>query len=428
MSNANLSAPEAERAVIGSMLIEKEAISAVIDLIQPEHFAEAQNAAIVRAIYGLFKENRPADIVSVVEAGKAAGLEFPSLGAYLAESVDRVTTAGHVTHHARTVLDRYYKRATIQAATQLVTDLYSEEKTDASLKALQEVLLKKEAVYAPAAFTYANGLFDIIEAVGAKSKKTLYRTGYNSLDGAWHGVGEGEVITIGAATNVGKSMLCLNLMHNMASRGVKCLYVGTEMSSLETTTRHLSIASGVSAYKLRIGQINLEDHGKIHSAISDKLYKMNVTMIDNPSPSVSEINSAIINSGCKVVFVDYLGRLGMVKAENYRLRVHETMIALKTMARTRNVVVFLAAQLGRTVYGQGSPKPTLADLSESKSIEAESDKVLLGWIDPAKQTGTGTVLSFINAKNRQGKRGTEWDMTLDANTLAIRENTGEVFN
>lgn len=425
MTNANLAAPEAERAVIGSMLIEKEAIAAVIDLIQPEHFYEQHNQAICRAIYDLFRANRPADVVAVIEAGKAQALAFPELPAYLSECINGVASAEHASHHARTILDRYYKRATIQAATKLVADLYSEEKTDESLKVLHDVLLKKDAVYAPAAFTYANGLFDIIDAVGAKSKRTLYRTGYNSLDGVWHGVAKGEVVTIGAATNVGKSMLCLNLMHNIASRGAKCLYVGSEMSSLETTTRHLSIASGVSAYKLRIGQINLEDHGKIHSAISDKLYRMNVTMTDNPSPSVSDINSAIINSGAEIVFVDYLSRLGMVKAENYRLRVHETMIAIKTMARVRNVVVFLAAQLGRQAYGSNSPKPTLADFSECKSIEAESDKALLVWVDPAKQTGTGTVLSFINAKNRAGKKGQEFDMTLDGNTLEIKENNLE---
>lgn len=420
-----IAAPEAERAVIGSFLVEKEAISSCIDLIQPEHFNEAPNVAIVRCIYDLFKSNRPADVVSVVEAGKASGLEFPSLAAYLAQCLDSVTTASHVTYHARTVLDRSYKRKIMSAAGKLADAARQEDGVNESLAAIQKLALEADAIHAPPVYTYKNGLHDFLESVGTRSKRSLFRTGYPSLDASWHGVSEGEIITIGAATNVGKSMFCLNLLHNMAGRGIKCLYAGTEMSSFETTSRHVSLASGVSAYKLRIGRLDLEDHNKIHAAISDKLYAMNVSMLDHASPSLNDLNSSIINTDSKIIFVDYLGRLNLAKAENYRLRIHETMIGLKTMARARNVVIFLAAQLGRQSYGQGSPKPTLADFSECKSIEAESDKAILIWADPAKQTGAGTVLSFINAKNRQGKKGQEFDMTLDGNTLAIKEKSLE---
>ena len=427
MISAAISAPEAEKAVIGSFLIEKEAITACIDLVKPDQFYEAQNIAICRIVYELYKANRPVDAVAVIEAWKGQAIEFPELPSYLSKCFESVTSAGHASYHAKTILDRYYKRETIKAAEALALSVHSDQGLNEALTKIHELAMQKEAIHAPPVYTYANGLFDFIDKISVKSGKTLYRTGYPSLDASWYGVAEGEIITIGAATNVGKSMLCLNLMHNIASRGVKCLYAGTEMSSFETTSRHVSIASGVAAHKLRIGRLDLEDHSKIHAAISDKLYKMSVTMIDNPSPSLSDINSAIVSSGAKVVFVDYLGRLRLPNAENYRLRVHEAMIGLKTMARTRNVVIFLAAQLGRQAYGQSSPKPTLADLSESKSIEAESDKVLLVWSDPAKQGKTNSVLSFINAKNRAGKRGHEFDMTLDSNTLTIREENNEVY-
>jgi replicative DNA helicase len=417
-SASMISATESEKVVIGSFLIEKDAISSCIDLIQPEHFYDQANSAICRTVYSLFKEGRPVDVVSVIEAGKKDLISFPGLSAYLLECLNSVTTASHASYHAKTILDAFYAKQIMIAAKKL-----AQEQDADNLRLVQELVLKRDSIHAPPVFTYANGLFDFIDQIGSKSSKQLYRTGYTSLDSYWHGVGEGEIITIGAATNVGKSLLCLNLLNNMAGRGIKCLYAGTEMSSLETTTRHISIASGVSAYKLRIGRIDMIDQGKIRDAISDRLYNMNVTMMDHPSPSLSDISSAILNSGAKVVFLDYLGRLNLVKAENYRLRIHETMIGLKTMARKHNIVIFLAAQLGRQVYAQGTPKPTLADLSESKSIEAESDKVLLAWVDPSKQIEGKTVLSFINAKNRQGKRGQEYDMTLDSNTLAIREIT-----
>lgn len=424
-----IAAPEAERAVIGSFLVEKEAISSCIDLIQPEHFNEAQNVAIVRCIYDLFKSNRPADIVSVVEAGKAAGLEFPSLGAYLGQCIESVTTAAHVTHHARTVLDRHYKRQLIQAAGKLADSAMQEDGVNESLAAIQKLALEADAIYAPPVYTYKNGLHDFLESVGIKSGKSLYRTGFPSLDAATYGMGVGEIITIGAATNVGKSIFCLNLMNNIAGRGVKCLYFGSEMDSHEVTQRHVSIVSGVEAFKLRIGRLDLEDGARIHAAIADKLYKMPVSIFDHPSPSLNDVNSAIISTGAKIVFIDYLGRMSLPKAENHRLRIQEFMVQLKSLARKREVVIFLAAQLGRQAYAQMEAPPTLADLSESKAIEQESDKVLLLWSPKAKNSSGNQdeTLEVIVAKNRQGKKNTTFDLIRDCKTLALREKNHETL-
>lgn len=425
----NVHAPDSERAIIGSFLIEKEAISACIDLIQPEAFHEAQNQALCRIAYNLYKENRPVDVVAVIEAARADSIAFPDLPAYLGGCIDSVISAGHASHHARTVLDKYYKRETIKAATQLVTDLYSEEKTEESLKKLNEVLLAKEAVYAPPVYTYANSLGGFVDMVGSKSKKDLYRTGYPSLDAATYGMGTGEVITIGAATNVGKSIFCLNLMNNMASRGVKCLYFGSEMDSHEITQRHVSIVSGVEAFKMRIGRLDMEDQRRVYAAISDKMSEMPVSIYDHPSPSLSDISSAIVKSGAKVVFIDYLGRCNLPKAENHRLRIQEFMTLLKSMARKRDVVIFLAAQLGRQTYGQAEAAPTLADLSESKSIEQESDKVLLLHAPKSKQNGgLDETIEVIIAKNRQGRKNGSFDLIRDGKTLALREKPNEVYS
>jgi replicative DNA helicase len=190
--------------------------------------------------------------------------------------------------------------------------------------------------------------------------------------------------------------------------------------------RHASMVSGVDAYKLRIGKLDLEDSRRLLDAVGDKMSKMPVSMLDHPNPSLADVNSFIIAQGCKVVFLDYLERFEMPKAESYRLKIKEFMAGLKTLARKRDVVMVLAAQLGRQTYNTQSVKPTLADLSESKAIEQESDKVLLGYADPIKQSGgIDTVISFINAKNRAGKKGHEFDLRLDGRTLTLRELEGE---
>ena len=418
-----ISAPDAERAVLGSFLIEKEAISACIDLISPEHFYEAQNAAICRTIYRLFKEGRSVDVVEVVEASKVEAISLPSIGTYLGECINSVTSASHASHHAKTVLDRYYTRCILAGA-----DKVSKDPTQENLSAVQALVLRREAIYAPPVYTYTNGLIDFVERMAVKSSKQLYRTGFPSLDAATYGMGSGEIITIGAATNVGKSIFCLNLMNNIAGRGVKCLYFGSEMDSHEITQRHISIVSGVAAFKMRIGRLDLQDEAKVLDSIREKLYEMPVSIYDHPSPSLADINSAIISTGAKVVFIDYLGRCSLPKAENHRLRIQEFMVSLKSLARKRDVVIFLAAQLGRQAYGQIDSAPTLADLSESKAIEQESDKVLLLWA-PKQKNSAGLMdetIEVIVAKNRQGKKNTTFDLIRDSKTLALRETNDGV--
>lgn len=422
-----ISAPSAEKAVLGSWLIEKEAISSCVDIIGHEAFSDQFHSLVAMAILELYREGKAADIVSV--NGKLEGAGVHGMLPKLADICDSVTTAAHASHHAKTVQDKFLLRQIIAQAKTLASKAEQDALTEAEVKALSETVMRKEAVYAPAAFTYKNSLVDFLDRMDSRSKKQLYRTGIKVLDAAYYGVGTGEIVTVALATNVGKSVTCLNIMHNMAERGISCGYIGTEMSSDETTQRHLSIVSGVEAFKLRIGKIELDDHRRIHDALADKMSKMPVSIMDHPNPSLADINSFIIANGCKVIFIDYLERCEMPKAEAYRLKIKEFMAGLKTLARRRNVCVFLASQLGRNTYSANATKPTLADLSESKAIEQESDKVLLGYLDPNKQTGgINTTLSFIIGKNRQGKKGQEFDLILDGKTLQLKEIPGEIVH
>jgi replicative DNA helicase len=422
-----ISAPASEKAVLGSWLIEKEAISACVDIIGPEHFYDQFNASVCRIILDAYKAGKAVDVVSVNLGLQEAGLASNQSLTALAELCHSVTTAAHASHHAKTVLDRYLTRQVIAAAKAITDRAETESLTEAEVKALSELVMRKEAVYAPTAFTYKNSLVDFRDRMDSRATKALYRTGIKVLDAAYYGVSAGEVVTVALATNVGKSVTCLNIMHNMASRDIPCGYIGTEMSSDETAQRHLSIVSGVAAHKLRIGRLETTDIGPLNHALSEKMAKMPIAILDHPNPSLADINSFIIANDCKVVFIDYLERCEMPKAESYRLKIREFMAGLKTLARRRGVVVFLASQLGRQTYSSTATKPTLADLSESKAIEQESDKVLLGYMDQMKQKGDGdTILSFINAKNRAGKKGQEFDLLLDGRTLALREMGNEI--
>jgi replicative DNA helicase len=417
-----ISAPASEKAVLGSWLIEKEAISACVDIIGPEHFYDQFNASVCRIILDAYKAGKAVDVVSVNLGLQEAGLASNQSLTALAELCHSVTTAAHASHHAKTVLDRYLTRQVIAAAKAITDRAETESLKEAEVKALSELVMRKEAVYAPAAFTYSNGLVDFRHRMDVKSKKELFRTGFQSLDSAWYGAGTGEVITIALATNVGKSVTMLNIANKMLSRNVRCGYAGSEMDADEVVQRHLAMVSHVPAYKLRLGKLELGDIQKLNDALSGKMASMPMAIMDHPEPSIADLNNFAMSTNCEVLFVDYLGRCKYPKASEERLAIGEFMKSFKTMTRRRNITSFIAAQLSRRTYDGRNLKPTLADLSETKKIEEESDKVLLGYVDPMKQKGDGdTVISFINAKNRQGKKGQEFDLILDGKTLVLKE-------
>ena len=423
-----ISAPEAERAVLGSMLIEREAIASCVDLIQPEHFNEAQNVAVVRCIYDLFKANRPLDIVAVIEAGKASGLEFPSLGAYLGQCIESVTSAAHAGHHARTVLDRSYKRKIIDAAGRLAGSAMAEDGVNERLAEIQKLVLEADAIFTSKLDSYNSGFDTFLEDVGAQSKREVYRTGIRQLDILWKGIASSEICTIAAGPGVGKSTLALNLLHNFGAQNIPCAYFGTEMKSLETKMRHVSIASGVPSFKFRIGALSLEDRRLAYEAISGTIGKMPISISNEDRPSIAKIDAVIAEGKFKVVMIDSLMFCDLPKAENMRLRVQQFMVDLNALKHRRNVAIFLIVHLGRQAYGNTEAKPSLADLMESNSLERVSDKILLLWKPQAKQLPNGDrVIEVINAKDRQNPDGQCFDLIVDRRTMKITERTDEAI-
>ena len=152
------------------------------------------------------------------------------------------------------------------------------------------------------------------------------------------------------------------------------------MTALETFSRHLSMRSGVPAWKIRLRSLSEQDRTRAHDAIADHLYKFPIEILDDPEPTLERIESTIARTKPDAVFVDYLERMSLPPAKDLRLSVKEFMRRLKGIARKRNVMVLLASQLNRTTYAKDNDTaPTLADLSESSAIEKESDRVFLMW-------------------------------------------------
>lgn len=380
------------------------------------------------AIAALVDREAPVDILSVhVEAKGGADMR-----SYLGECLDVLPNAAHAQYYAKLVADAYRDREIIAHATRLVNTMAGGMGDyQAILGKISAEVMAKEALESPATFDYSKDLVTITEALEAQKERETIDTGFRKIDGAWRGAMAGEINTWGAATNVGKSVTLLNIAHNAARTGRRVLYVGTEMTAVEAVSRHLSMVSGVPAWKLRVRK-KLEKHEveKAVEALGGTMQGLPIHILDHPEPNLAQIEAAIVASKAEVVLLDYLERFTLPRAENLRLQIKEFMRRLKTLARRRNVLIHLAAQLGRTTYGAEERAPTLADLSESNAIEKESDRVVLLWRPKAKQTGR-TIIEAIGAKNRHGKRGSICNLILDDQTLKLydgEEEKQEDFN
>jgi replicative DNA helicase len=423
-----ISAPASEKAVLGSWLIEKEAISACVDIIGPEHFYDQFNASVCRIILDAYKAGKAVDVVSVNLGLQEAGLASNQSLTALAELCHSVTTAAHASHHAKTVLDRYLTRQVIAAAQRLTQQAEGETLSEAEVKALSELVMRKEAVYAPALISYKNSLHDLIDRIGQKSATAVYRTGIKALDTAWYGMSAGEVILLGGAPGAGKSKLALKILSNLVQRNVPCLLFGTELDAYQTALRHLSMLSGVETWKLRIARADAFEWAKASQTVRDVMSEMPLHISPIKAPNLSQIDQAIVASGAKVVVIDSVFFCTYPKGNSIRERMEDFCRGLQEITKRREVVSILVAHLGRQAYSEHAQNraPVLSDFGESKGLEITADKAALLWTPQAKQTGSKRIVEVILAKDRANndRRGghlKSFDLECDENTPDMKE-------
>ena len=412
---------QAEKAVIGAMLVDGGAVRASGKYLTAEMFYHPETRLLFVTVLGL-SEAGGVDSVTVAESLRKSNKYAEAGGAaMLSACMDSVVTSAHAEHYAKIVASCHYEREIIRQAEALATAAYQGNDSQPILGKIREIVLAKESLTASMTFDYTTDLLSFYESLGEKKTAAVNKTGIREIDQAWKGTRGGEVNVWGAATNVGKSLMMLNLMHLTADQGKRCLYVGTEMSAFETAQRHLAVVSGFPAGRIRSGEIDLEGMGKLKDAISEKMAALPIHIFDAPEPNIEQIESVITSTKAQVVYLDYLERFALPREESMRLRVKEFMRRCKNMARRHNVEIHLAAQLSRAAYGTEEKRPTLADLSESSAVEKEADRVMLLWRPKAKQPNDGytSVIELVQAKNRHGFAGSVIDLYLNNSNLRI---------
>lgn len=410
---------EAELAVLGSLMIEEDAIAHSIELLSPEYFYKDAHRKIFQSVINLFNENKAIDLVTLTERMNQDGvLEDAGGPSYLAHLTSAVPTAANLQYYARIVKEKYVLRHLISSATQIVTDCYDttedvENLLDRAEKVIFEISSKKfSGSLIPIKEIVRNQIEIIDRLYQRKEHVTGIATGFHEFDTQTAGLQPSDLIVIAARPSMGKSalMTCIAEHVGMVLKQPVAMF-SLEMSKEQLIQRMLCSRARVDAHKVRTGFLAQSDWPNLTSAAA-KLSEAPIYIDDTPSLSVLELKAKArrlkAQFGIKILMVDYLQLMqGGQGIESRQQEISEISRSLKGLARELGVPVIAVSQLSRAVESRQDHRPQLSDLRESGAIEQDADVVVLllreEYYNPSEENrGKAEV---IIAKQRNGPVG-----------------------
>jgi len=411
---------EAEASVLGALLIDKDAIVKVADVLVPSDFYKEANSIIYEAILELFEKREPIDVVTLSNILESKGkLEEVGGASYLASLVNSVPTAAHVVNYAEIVQQKATLRRLISAASEISSLAFDEDREmDVLLDKAEQILFNVSQRYLKENFV---GLKDVLvesfERIDKlhKDKGTIrgVPTGFVELDNLLAGLQPSDLIILAGRPSMGKSALALNIAANVAIKSkVPVGIFSLEMSKEQLVDRLICLEAGVDSWRLRTGNLTDSDFPKIGQAMGS-LSEAPIFIDDSPNNTIMEMRTkarrlqAEHNLG--LIIVDYLQLMeSRYSSEVNRVQeISEISRSLKALARELNVPVIALSQLSRAVE-QRSPKiPQLADLRESGSIEQDADVVMFIYREEYYNPDTPekNIAKIFVKKHRNGPTG-----------------------
>jgi replicative DNA helicase len=416
---------EAEQSVLGSLMIDKNAIIKIADLIDSDYFYKDSHNRIYKAMLYLYEHREPIDLLSLSNRLKETG-ELDKVGghSYLASLANAVPTAANVVHYAKIVEKKSVLRKLIDNASQIVSNAYNEtEEVDKILDEAEQKIFSVSQKHIRQDFTPVKPIleeaFDRIDELHKnKGKLRGIPTGFYELDNILAGLQNSNLIILGARPSVGKSSLALNLARHAAIKEkVPVGIFSLEMAKGELIDRLICSEANIDLWKLRTGKLSSmgenDDFSRIGHAMG-ALSEAPIFIDDTANINVMEMRTMArrlqAEHGLGMIIVDYLQLVeGRGKTDNRVQEVSEISRSLKGLARELNIPVIALSQLSRGIEsrtGEGQ-KPRLSDLRESGSIEQDADVVMFIYReDRVKQdTNNKNIAEIIIAKHRNGPIG-----------------------
>lgn len=410
---------EAEQAVLGAMLIEREAISKVAELLRAEDYYREAHRLIYNAMIELFNKNDAVDMVTVIEfLRKEDKLEAAGGIAYVTSLANSVPTAANVLYHARIVEEKALLRQLINAATNIAGMGYEgSEEVTGILDSAEKMILAVSSRKMGGDFTPIKSIifeaFNKIEQLYAsKGSITGLATGFKDLDRLTSGLQPSDLILIAARPSMGKTAFVLNIAQHIGIAEKKAVaFFSLEMSKEQLVQRMLCAESAIDSQRLRIGELEAKDWTKLVSG-ADRLSAAPIFIDDTAGITVMEMRSKArrlkIEYDLQLIIIDYLQLMqGSSKGkggENRQQEISEISRSLKALAREINVPVIALSQLSRSVESRQVKKPMLSDLRESGSLEQDADIVAFLYRDDYYNPDSDkkNITEVIIAKHRNG--------------------------
>jgi replicative DNA helicase len=437
---------EAEQTVLGSILIDKNAIFRVADTLVAEDFYSPAHEKIYDAIITLYGKNQPIDVLSTTNFLKEKELLAGVGGSsYIADLTNQVTTASHVEHYAKIVKDKHALRDLMKASAEIAEDVFriDSEVEDIMDDAEQKILAISQKSL-PQNFLalkeQLKGAYERIEMLHAGGDKLRgIPTGFTKLDNILAGLQKSELIILGARPSVGKTSLALDVARNAAMAGHTVGFFSLEMAREEIIDRVISAQSQVPLWRIRTGRISDDmEFSMIQSAL-DKLSNIKFFIDDSSSLTVLQMRSMArrlqVEHGLDLLVIDYLQLMKpRTNSDNVVQQITEISRGLKGIARELKIPVLCLSQLNRSVDQRGD-EPRLSDLRESGSIEQDADVVMFlsrkyknnkdasaSELPPDEQNTTKVIV----AKHRNGPTG-EVELHFDSERASFKNIDNRFF-
>ena len=411
---------EAEQSVLGSLLLDKDALIKVADFLHPEDFYRDDHAEIYKTILRLYEKRKPIDVVTLTDFLETAKkLKEVGGATYLSTLVNGVPTAANIVTYAQIIQQKATLRRLISAATSIAEMGYDEnteietilDKAESNLFSVSQKFIKQ---YFTPIKDILSDSFERIDKLH-REKGTLrgVPTGFRDLDALLAGLQNSDLIILAARPSIGKSSLALNIAEHVAcDHKVPVGIFSLEMSKEQVIDRLLCSRGSVDSWKLRTGNLDDDDFGKLNYAMGI-LSEAPIFIDDAPIINAMEIRTKArrlqAEQGLGLIVVDYLQLLqGGSKTTDSRVQeVSEISRNLKGLARELNVPVLALSQLSRAVEHRDNKRPMLADLRESGSIEQDADVVMFIYRDDYydKETEAQNIAEILIRKHRNGPTG-----------------------
>jgi len=411
---------EAERSVLGAILIDSGAINLVAEFLKPDHFYSSEHQLIYKAMLTLFEKQKPIDVVTLQDELKSEdALKKIGGKGYLADLINTVPTSAYIEHYGQIVKNHFVKRKLIELSSRLVEKAF-EEKGD-----VKKLLDDAEVEIFSLSQQHLHRDFIELKDILAESFERLEEfmkkgthlrgvpTGFVDLDNKLAGMQDSNLLILAARPGIGKTSLALNMALSVAVKDkLPVGFFSLEMSKEELIDRLLVGQADIDAWRLKTGRLSDEDYKKLTEAMGE-LSEAPIYIDDTPGLSILEMRTKArklkMEKNTRLLIVDYLQ---LANAGRYfESRVNEVSFisqGLKNLARELRIPVLAVSQLSRAVEQRGTRKPQLADLRESGAIEQDADVVMFLYLEEESEDildQNKKLVKLFIAKHRNGPTG-----------------------